>query len=140
MTANQSIKVGRDAVGNIMTVGNQNRIESDVKAELKKTTLPAAGSVDIGKELENIRAVLERIGGEKADKIGRAMDDAAKQARDKEPDKDKVGKALKRALDYSKTGSGFAENVAKLAPHVRNTVGWLGANWHKLLAVVGLAV
>ena len=48
--------------------------------------------------------------------------------------------ALDRALGYAKASSGFAEEAGRLAPHVRAVVGWLGANWHKLLAVVGLVV
>jgi hypothetical protein len=72
--------------------------------------------------------------------VGRALDDAEEEARKPEPDKDEIGAALRRALDYAKKGSGFAEEVAKLAPHVRDAVGWLGAGWHKLLPLVGLAV
>jgi hypothetical protein len=90
--------------------------------------------------LAQILAVLERIGGENAGKIRRALDDAVEEAKKPEPNKDEVGGALNRALDYAKASRGFAEEVSKLAPHVKNAVGWLGANWHKLLAIVGLAV
>jgi len=80
--------------------------------------------------------VLEQLGGEQKGRIGRALDDAAEEARKPEPDKDEVGAALGRALKYAKKTGGFAEEVARLAPHVRNAVGWLGANWHKLLPLV----
>jgi hypothetical protein len=140
MTGSRSISIGRDAVGNVMVAGDRNRVDARIEAKPAKAALPPAGSVDIGKELTQIRAVLKRLGGEQAGKVGRALDDAEEEARKPEPDKDEVGAALGRALDYAKKGSGFAEEVAKLAPHVKNAVGWLGENWHKLLAVVGLAL
>ena len=36
--------------------------------------------------------------------------------------------------------AGLEEIAAKLAPHVKAAAAWLGQNWHKLVAVVGLAV
>jgi len=72
-------------------------------AELAGTTLPSGGSVDIARELATIRAILEMSGGERADKIGRALDDAAEEASKPQPDKDEIGKALDWALGYAKT-------------------------------------
>jgi hypothetical protein len=135
----RSLSIGRDAIGNVIVTGDQNRTNVRIVA-IHRTTLPPANSIDIGKELDVIRAILEPISGEQSGKIGRALADAVEEARKPEPDKNEVGTALSRALDYAKLSSGFAEEVSKLAPHVRNAVGWLGANWHKLLSVVGLAV
>ena len=140
MTGSRSIRIGRDAVGSVMVTGDQNRVDARIEAKQTKAALLPAGSVDIGKELAQIRAVLERLGGEQAGKVGRALDDAEEEARKPAPDKDEIGAALERALDYAKKSSGFAQEVAKLVPHVKNAVGWLGGNWHKLLAVVGLTV
>lgn len=140
MAGERSISIGRNAVGNVMITGDRNRIDARIEAKLVRTSLPPAGSVEIGRELTAIRAVLQRLGGEQAGKIRRALDDAEEEARKPEPDRDEIGRSLERALDYAKKGNGVAEEAARLAPHLRNAVGWLGANWHKLLAIVGLAV
>jgi hypothetical protein len=134
MARDRSVSIGRDAVGNVITPG-----DARIEAKLTKAMLPPAGSVDISRELAAIRAILELLGSEQAGKVGRALDDAEEEACKPEPNKDEIGAALGRALDYAKKGSGFAEEVAKLRPHVKNAVGWLGANWHKLLPLVGLA-
>jgi hypothetical protein len=133
-----SVNVGRDAVGNVITTGVRNRIDSKIAVQLVKTSLPSAGSVDLPKELADIRAILERIGGEHTGKVGRALDDAAEEAHKPQPNKDEIGTALSRALDYAKKSNGFAEEMKKLAPHVVNAAAWLGSNWHHLLGLVGL--
>lgn len=140
MSGSRSVNVGGDAVGNVITTGDRNKVDATIDARLVKTTLPPASSVDISKELVQIRAVLERIGGEQAGKIGRALDDAAEEAAKPKPNKDEIGAALGRAIDYAKKGSAFADEVEKLVPHITNAVGWLGSNWHKLLPLVGLVL
>jgi hypothetical protein len=123
-----------------MVAGDNNRIDARIQAPQARTSLPPAGTIDIGQELAQIRAVLARIGGENAGKIERALDDATDEANRPDPNRDEVGRALDRALVYAKASTGFAEEVSKLAPRVKNAVDWLGASWHKLLAIVGLAV
>jgi hypothetical protein len=140
MPGDRSISVGRDTYGSVMVTGDNNQIEARLQATQARTSLPPAGMIDIGQELARIRAVLERIGGENAGKIQRALDDATDEANRSDPNKDEVGRALHRALVYARASTGFAEEVSKLAPQVKNAVAWLGANWHKLLAIVGLAV
>jgi hypothetical protein len=140
MAGDRSVSIGRDAVGNVITTGDRNRVEAEIEASLTKTPLPPAGAVDIAKELAQIRAVLERLGGEQAGKIGRALDDAEEEASKPQPNKAEVGDALGRALKTAQSVSGFAEVVAKLAPHVASAVGWLGAYGHPLLPTVGLTV
>ena len=140
MTGDRSVNIGGDAVGNVVTTGDRNKIDAKIEAKLVRTTLPSAESIDISRELAQIRAILERMGGEHAGKIGRAFDDALEEAKKPQPNKDEIGTALSRALEYAKVGSGFIEVVGKLAPHLTNAVGWLGSNWHKLLPVVGLVV
>ena len=73
-------------------------------------------------------------------KIENAFSDADDELTKPEPDKDKIGRALDRALDYAKKADGFASNIEALKPHVTNVAAWLGSNWYKLLGVVGLAV
>jgi hypothetical protein len=140
MLGDRSISVGRDANGSVMVTGDNNRINARIQATQIRTTPPPAGTIDIGQELARIRAVLERIGGENAGKIRRALDDATDEANRPDPNKDEVGSALDRALVYAKSTTGFVEEVSKLAPHVKNAVGWLGANWHKLLLIVNFVV
>jgi hypothetical protein len=137
---NRSVNIGRDAIGNINAIGNQNSIDANMEAKLVRTTLPALSSVDISRELEQIRSILKQVGGEHTSKIVRALEDADEEAKKIDPEKDEIGKALSRALEYAKTGSGFAEEVGKLTPYLTNAVAWLGSNWHHLLTAVGLAV
>jgi TIR domain len=140
MPNGRSINIGGDAAGSVLVAGDSNRVNAHIEVSLTKTTLPAAASVDISQELAQIRSVLERIGGEHAGRMGRAMDDAAAELRNTPQNKDEIGAALGRALDYGKNSRHFADEVGQLAPHVLNAVAWLGANWNKLLPIVGLAI
>ena len=140
MVGERSVSIGRDAVGSIINTGDNNRVAARINASVVRTSLPPAASVDIMGELAQIQAILERLGGEHATRIKNAAAEAAEEAAKPEPDKDEVGQALGRALEYARKSSGFADEVARLAPHVRNAVGWLGENWHKLLPLVGLAI
>jgi hypothetical protein len=137
---NKSIAVGRDATGAVLVTGDNDRINATIQATVTKITLPLARTVKIDQELNQIRTILERIGGENAGKIGRALDDAAEEANRPNPNKDEVGSALNRALAYAKASAGFAEEMSQLAPHVANAVGWLGASWEKLLTNIGLSM
>jgi hypothetical protein len=140
MTDNRSVNFGRDGIGNVIVTGNRNQVDAKISTKLVRTTLPSPDAVNLSKELVQIRAILERIGGEHTGKIGDALDDAAAEATKPQPDKNAVGSALSRALDYAQKGAGFATEVTKLAPHIANAVAWLGSNWHRLLPAVGLVV
>jgi hypothetical protein len=139
MSSDKSISIGRDAIGNVISTGDSSRIYR-VQTTVTNTTLPPSDAVNISQELAQIRTILHRIGSENAGKIGRALDDAVEEAKKPEPNKDEIGAALTRALEYAKTARGFAEELISIAPHVKNAVCWLGANWHKLLSIVGLSV
>jgi hypothetical protein len=139
-TGGRSVNVGGDTVGNVIVTGDRNKVDAKIEAKLIKAKLPSADSVDLSKELAQIRVVLERIDSEHSGKISRALDDAADEAQKPTPNKDEIGIALKRALEYAEKGNSFAEEVGKLAPHVTNAVAWLGSNWHQLLSMVGLVV
>jgi hypothetical protein len=140
MTGSRSSTIGGAAVGNVITTGDQNKIRAEINAKLVKTTLPSVDTVDVSKELAQIRAILQRIGGEHSRKISHALDEALDEAQKPVPNKGEVGTALKRALEYAEKGNSFAAEVGKLAPHVTNAVAWLGSHWHQLLSVVGLSV
>ncbi|MDF1587183.1 hypothetical protein [Marinimicrococcus flavescens] len=136
MAGERSVQIGGNVVGSSIVTGDGNRVATSYT----KVTLPPASAVDIAGEVAAIRAILGGLGGADAGKIGRALADAEDEAARPEPDRDEIGGALERALKYAKDASGFAEHVEKLVPHVRNAVGWLGENWHRLLPVVGLMV
>jgi len=139
-TGDASVNIGRDAVGNVITTGDRNKIDAKIEAKLVRTGLPTAAEVDVSSELAQIRAILQGMGGEHAGKIGRALDDAVEESQKPKPSRDEIGSALRRALGYAKGGADFAEEVDKLAPHLTSAVAWLGSNWHQLLSAIGLTV
>lgn len=130
----RSVSIGRDAVGNIIQIGDHN------VASIRKVTLPPPDSVDIRSELEALQALLTRLETEDHRKIENALADAGEELSKSEPDKDEVGKALERALDYAQKTNEFAGIVEELTPRIVKATAWLGENWHKLLGLVGLAV
>jgi hypothetical protein len=128
MAGDRRVHIGGDAIGNAIVLGDGN----DVKVTQRAPVEPA--SVDVGKELAAIRAILMTLGAEHAGKIGRALDDAAEEAgKPGGGDKTELGDALDRALRLAKSTSAFAGAVGKLMPHVHNAVAWLGDTWAKLL-------
>ncbi|MFL6313337.1 MAG: hypothetical protein ACJ71W_14645 [Terriglobales bacterium] len=136
MNDNRSVSVGGNAARNVITTGDHNQVNAKIESLVEN--LPPAGSVDIKKELAEIRSILERIPGEHTAKIGRALDDATEEAHKSDPNKQEIGSALSRALDYAKKGAGFVEEIGKLSPHLMNAVAALGPSWHQLLSYVGL--
>ena len=135
MAGDRRVSIGRDAVGNVLTMGDDNMVEAHVTAAKHESLLPDAATVDVAKELAAIRSILMGLASEHANKIGRALDDAHDEASKKtSADRDELGKALDRALGYAKSASAFADVAAKLAPHLTNAVAWLGARWNALLA------
>ena len=138
MSDKRSAKIGRDAVGNIIITGDKNKIKAQIDAALKKAASRPASSIDISKELQQIRIILEKVAGEHVKKVGRALDDAADEVKKARPDKDEIGTALGRALEYAKKGGALTDEIEKLLPHVGNAVAWLGSNWHKLIPLVGM--
>jgi pimeloyl-ACP methyl ester carboxylesterase len=141
MAGDRMATIGGDAVGNVIVAGDRNKIDAKTIARLSNVPSPPANSVDISKELSAIRGILEKLGGEAhGGKIGRALDDAAEEITKPIPDKDEIGSALGRALDYAKKSDDFADELEKLIPHLTNAVAWLGSSWHCLLSIAGLAL
>lgn len=132
----RSASIGRDAIGSIIQTGDYNA----ASVQLQQVNLPQPESVNIQAELAALKAVLSPLETPDRRKIENAIVDAEEELKKPEPDKDEVGQALERALNYATTANGFAEAIDKLRPHVEKTAGWLGENWHKILAAVGLAV
>ncbi|MEM9138154.1 MAG: hypothetical protein AAGB01_12535, partial [Cyanobacteria bacterium P01_F01_bin.42] len=96
-------------------------------------------AIDIHFEIRTLQQILNQFQSEDQRKINNAIADAEYELQKPTPDKDEVGQALGRALDYAQKAEGFAESMDELRPHVTNAAGWLGKNWYKLLAIVGLA-
>lgn len=136
--SDKSVTAGRDSIGNVNTTGDGNEVEAKVEVNLRNRQDWSAASVDIQGELARIRAILDRLGGEHANKIGRALDDAEEEVGRARPSKDEVGAALERALKDAKEGTALATEIGNLAPHIVNAVAWLGSDWNHLLSMVGL--
>ena len=138
MTGTRSTNIGGNAVGNVITTGDKNKVNAKINASLKKVSLPPPDTINLSRELAQIRLILEGIAGENNQKLKRALDDAEEEAKKTEPNKDEVGNALERALKYAEKGINFAGAIDKLVPHLTSAVAWLGSNWHSLLSIVGL--
>lgn len=133
---NRSVSIGRDAIGNVIQTGDNN----NAAVRFQQATLTEPESVNIQAELAALKAVLSQLDTPDRRKIENAMSDAEEELKKSDPDKDEVGQALDRALNYATKANGFAEAIDKLRPHVEKAAAWLGQNWHKILAVVGLTV
>jgi hypothetical protein len=135
-SGDRSVSIGGNAKGNVIQTGDANV----ATISHQQVTLPPPESVDIQSELAAIRELLAGINQTESRKIGNAISDAEDEATREAPNRDEVGQALERALDYAQKTSEFASVVETLAPHVINACGWLGKNWYRLLGVVGLAL
>jgi hypothetical protein len=134
MAGDRGVQIGGDAVGNVITTGDHNVTEAHVTARKHEAPVTDPATVDVGKELAAIRALLTSLESEHAKKIGRALDDADEEAGKKATgSKDELGTALDRALTYAKSAAAFATTAAKLGPHLKNVVAWLGDKWAALL-------
>jgi hypothetical protein len=132
----RNVNIGGNASGNIIQTGDQNV----ATIQGQKIQLPPAESVVIQAELKALQQLLGGLATDDRQKITNALTEAAGDAAKPTPDRDEVGKGLERALDYAKKAADFSDRAATIGTHVKNAVGWLGSNWHKLLPLVGLAV
>ena len=134
--SNRSVSVGGDATGNVIQTDDHNT----ASLQLTQTTLPPAETVNLQAEVAALRQIVAALQAPDQKKIDRALNDAEEEIAKPEPDRDEIGTALDRALTYAKRAKGFAATIEKLQRHVANTVSWLGHNWHRLLAAVGLTL
>src|ERR1700759_1731082 len=134
MAGDRRVSIGHDAVGNVITTGDENVVEAHVTAGKHEMLLTDPATLDVAAELAAIRTILMAMDSEHAKKSGRALDDADDEAsKQTGADKDELGKALERALSYAKSASAFAIVATRLAPHLTNAVAWLGDKWSALL-------
>lgn len=136
MSQDRSVSVGGNLTGGVIQTGDRNI----ASVQFQEASLPAAETVDIRTELNAIRDVLAQLKTPERQKIDNALEDAEEELAKSEPDKDEVGKALERALDYAQKAEGFSAAVENLAPRITKVAAWLGENWYKILPAVGLVI
>jgi hypothetical protein len=133
--SDRSVHVGGNANHNVIVTGDQNV----TNVQYRQITLPPPESVDICSEFAALRTLLTNLDSPDQRKIDNALADAEDELRREVPDRNEIGKALDRALDYARKAGDFVGLVEKLQPPMTKAVAWLGENWHKILGVVGLA-
>jgi hypothetical protein len=109
-----------------------------VTTRYAKTSLPAVHGVDVGAELATVRRILSGMRADDAILIGIALDEARHQLEKPQPDTDRLGAALQRALDFASRDDSFDDRRDALAQPLRRICAWLGGPWHRLLGFVGL--
>lgn len=132
----RSVNIGEHATGSAIQAGDGNV----ASVHFQQASLPQPETIDIQAELAALKAILTQLESTDQCKIENALEDAEEELRKPEPNKDEVCQALDRALTYAEKANDFAEVINKLQPHVEKTAGWLGRNWYKLLAIVGIAI
>jgi hypothetical protein len=136
----RSVSIGGKVSGSAIVTGDHNV----VKVSYQKTTLPEPSEVNIREELAALRSILLELQASEADRrrMERALEDAATETElpEAEQDKDVIGGAMERAIQYAEKAEDFTEKISKITPHLKNAAAWLGKNWHNILAVVGLTV
>lgn len=133
---NRSVSIGGSVTGSAVVMGDGNT----VSVQFQPARLSQPESVNIAAELDALHERLSQLQSLDQRKIDNALDDAREELKKPTPDKDEVGQALDRALNYAQKANGFAETIDQLRPHVEKVVSWLGKHWYKLLSLVGLAV
>lgn len=131
-----SVHVGGNMTASQVITGNHNQATMSGT----RVTLPPPDTIQPASELAELRELLASLDTPDRGKIERALADAEEEAAKPDPDRDEVGSALDRALGYARKASDFGEQIEKVAPKVKALASWLGTNWHKILAVVGLSV
>ncbi len=132
-TGERSVTIDGNANHNIIQTGDSNA------ATLHRShiELPTPESVDIRATLAELKSLLATLETPDRKKIDNALEEAGDELDKPEPDRDEIGKALDRALDYAKKADDFATTAQKLAPVVAATAAWLGSQWHYLIQFVG---
>jgi len=133
-----SINVGGDlSVGNISQWGyGIDTIRTN--AQINLTDLPEPENVKIQAELDALLKVLLQLRSPEQRKIERAFEDIQEELQKPNPDKDEVGRALDRAINYALKANDFVEAIDKLRPHLGKATDWLGEGWYKLLMLIDL--
>lgn len=127
---NRSVSIGGNANGSaIIQTGSRNV----ANISLETSNLLKHQSINIYAEISYIQEILAEVSSNDRRKIDNAFADIEEELDKPAPDKNEVGQALERALNYAKKAEAFTTVTEKLQHHLTNTVTWLGENWYKLL-------
>ncbi len=131
---NRAIIIGGEAGDqNVFVTGDHNVVTSKPRQSI---SIP--GDVaEVRAELAQLRELLETLASPHGKKIHNAMEEAEEELSNPEPNKDEVGKALDRALEYAGKADEFNTILDKLKPHVLSVSTWLGANWPHIAGILG---
>jgi hypothetical protein len=130
----RSVKLAGSSIGSVIATGDNNT----ASVHFQQAVLPQPDNVNVHAELDALREVIAQLQAPDQRKIDNAFEDAEEELKKPEPNKDEVGQALDRAINYAQKANGFAESIDKLRPHVEKLAAWLGENWYKLLSLVGI--
>lgn len=131
---NRSVSIGGNATGSAIQTGSKNV----VNITSQSANLLTHQSINIYAEISALQEILAQVSSHDRRKIDNAFADIEEELDKPMPDKDEVGQALERALNYAKRAEAFTTITEKLKNHLTNTVTWLGKNWYKLLPLVNL--
>ncbi len=130
----RSISIGGNVGGQSVLVTADRKV---VTSRPRKETAAPADMADVKAGLAELRKLLETLASPDQKKINNAVEEAEDELNKPEPDRDEVGKALDRALEYSKKAEKFKTIIDKLKPHVLTVSGWLGTNWPNITPLLG---
>lgn len=93
---------------------------------------------DFVNALEKLKEIFEsaQIDSTAAKAMENAMSEADAELKESNPDKDKIGQALERAVTIAKGASNIKELLTLAAPLIKEAAGWLGAAGANLLSMV----
>ncbi len=129
----RNINIGGGVGGQSVVIAGNNNVVVSKPVQ----TITAPGDVaEVRAELAELRELLETVASPHQKKIHNAMDEAVEEMDNPEPDKDEVGKALDRALEYAGKADKFGSILDKLKPHVLSISAWLGTNWPHVAGVL----
>ncbi len=127
MTNNGDRSVKGNITGAAINTGDNSVVEANVRVE--GTTSPAA-DIDLVEELAALRKLLldldPALDTPNALEMERALQEAEKEAAAEEPDKDEIGRAIKRWFEYAKIANNFIEHAEKILQRLAILAAWAG--------------
>ena len=133
---NRTIWIAGSVTGSAIQTGDGNI----ASVQFQPAALPQPQTVDIISVLEALQRILMQLDSPNSRKIANAVDDAREELKKPHPDKNEMGQALARALNYAQKANGFTDAIDKLRPHIEKATAWLGEDWYDLLTLVGLRI
>ena len=96
--------------------------------QMMRIAIPEASDTDMHVNLEAIRSIVKmlQLAEDEKSYINRQLDMASDELQDGEPDKNIIGKALKRTVNTVKEAGKLADAVDKLKPYCIPLAHWLG--------------